>query len=240
MKSPIICFFGHHKCGSRFFRHEVFGALARQDGLRLIAYKIEHPPFRFSRADDLDFFNIRFSAVSDNVSTVLMTGNTAARTVEELDRHNPNWRGVRVLRDPRQVLVSSYAHHRDGHVVSVPNSWVWEKLEHDRPVLQRLPVEEGILYELDNISRDVLEHQVLWELNDERLLTIKLEDFASDPLGHLTAIEDFLGVRLPPVKLNRTNANPDARPWSEVWTPRIAQAFGSRYGAHLSRLGYAF
>ena len=56
----VFVFFGHHKCGSRFFRNEVFGRIAESTGARVRSYKIANPPHHYSRLDDLDLPNIDF------------------------------------------------------------------------------------------------------------------------------------------------------------------------------------
>ena len=43
-----VVLFGHHKCGSRFFRFEVFERIAEINDARVRSYKIVEPPFHYS------------------------------------------------------------------------------------------------------------------------------------------------------------------------------------------------
>lgn len=232
-----IAFFGHHKCASRFFRQEVFARIAETHEAEVLRYKIEEPPYHYSRMDELDLGNIDFSKLTGLGNRVVMFANGSARSVAALDSQEKNWRGVRVIRDPRQVLVSGYFHHRSDHPTE-PN-WVWDQLVEDKPILRDLPEEQGVLYELDNISKQVIEEQILGDFNDERILTIRLEDFSLNPSEHLKKISDFLNIAdLAGLDLNRTFRHAESRPWQNVFTSKIRKVFKERYGDALIELGY--
>ena len=149
-QNPPDCFvfFGHHKCGSRFFRFEVFDTLIEKTGARLRHYQVQNPPFHYSRMDELDLCNIDFSNLGEDGRDVVMFANSSTRSLDKIKSSANHWKGLRIIRDPRQVLVSNYFHHQKGHRIEF-NGWIWDQLAQDRPILEGLPQEEGILYELD-------------------------------------------------------------------------------------------
>ncbi len=234
----VFVFFGHHKCASRFFRNEVFGRIAESTGARVRKYQIENPPHHYSRLDDLDLPNIDFSGLGENGRDVVLFANATQRSLDKIRRTAGDWRGLRIVRDPRQVLVSSYFHHKGGHPYE-GHGWVWDQLKKDKPVLNELPEEEGILHELDHISKHVIEDLILAPFDDERVLTLRLEDFSVDPAGRLAQIAAFLKVPdVAGLNFDNTGANPDSGPWRNHFTSEIRERFKARYGQALIDLGY--
>lgn len=234
-----LVFFGHHKCASRFFRDEVFTVAAEAAGARVRRYQIKEPPFHYSMSDELDLVNIDFSGLGENGRDVVLFSNATMRSLERLNRATQDWRGVRILRDPRQVLVSNYFHHKGEHPTE-GHGWIWDQLAADKPILRELPEEDGLLYELDSISKQIIETQLLAPFDDPRVMTIRIEDFSADPKGHLERISDFLGVaHIAGLDFNRTAANPDSGPWRRHFTSKLRAVFKERYGQALIDLGYA-
>ncbi|WP_425410208.1 glycosyltransferase [Hyphococcus sp.] len=234
-----IVFFGHHKCASRFFRREVFALVAEMTGARLRRYQIDNPPFHYSRMDELDLCNIDFDRMGAEGRDVVVFANSTERSLARIRDAAQDWRGVRVLRDPRQVLVSNYFHHKGGHDFEF-GGWVWDQLKHDKPILQTLPEEDGLLHELDNISKGVIEEQLLAPFDDERVMTLKLEDFSKAPRGMLLEISAFLKVPdIAGLDLGHTFSNPDSASWEKHFTPKLKTVFKDRYGKALIHMGYA-
>lgn len=235
-----LVFFGHHKCASRFFRHEVFSMIAETTGARTRKYEIADPPFHYSRMDELDLCNIDFGGLGKDGRDVVWFANASVRSLTRIQHATEDWKGLRIIRDPRQVLVSDYFHHRGDHPDVSPLGWVWDQLVKDKAILRELPEEEGLLHELNNISRQVIEEQVLAPFDDPRVMTIKIEDFSADPKGHLERIADFLGVaHIAGLDFNRTAANPESGPWRKHFTSKLREVFKERYGQALIDLGYA-
>lgn len=234
-----LVFFGHHKCASRFFRDEVFTVAAEASGARVRRYEVKEAPFHFSLGDELDLVNIDFAGLGENGRDVVLFSNATARSLDRLNRATQDWKGVRILRDPRQVLVSNYFHHKGDHLTEA-SGWVWDQLVRDKPILRELPEEDGLLYELDNISKQVIETQLLAPFDDPRVLTIKIEDFSKDPAGWLKRISNFLGVAdIAGIDLSKMAANPASGPWRRHFTSKLREVFKERYGQALIELGYA-
>lgn len=236
----VFVFFGHHKCASRFFRVEVFRRIATSTGARIRRYKIQSPPFHYSRMDELDLSNINFDGLGHEGRDVVYFANATERCLNKITRSTNDWLGLRVIRDPRQVLVSNYFHHKGDHPHTAEAGWVWDQLVHDKPLLRQLPEEDGILHELDNISKQVIEDQILAPFADDRIKTIRLEDFSSNARKSLNEISQFLKVPdVAGIDLKNTKANPDSSSWNKHFTSKIRGVFKERYGQALIDLGYA-
>ncbi len=237
-----LVFFGHHKCASRFFRNHVFAQIAKSTGASTRRYHVEDPPFHYSRADELDNCNLDLSELGSEKREIVLYANASERSLAKFTRLAPeDWRGIRIIRDPRQVLVSNYFHHRGDHdAISDEAGWVWDQLVVDKPILRELPEADGILHELNNISKDVIENQILAPFEDERIMTIKLEEFALKPAYFCSEISKFLEVpTIAGVNFDAKNANPDAKSWRQVFTTKIRDEFKQRYGERLIEIGYA-
>lgn len=234
-----IVYFGHHKCASRFFRFETFVQIAEMVDGRIRRYEIKNPPFHYTQMDDLDLHNIDLDGLGENGRDIVLFANATERSLGRIQQSTDDWKGLRVLRDPRQVLVSNYFHHKGSHHTEL-NGWVWDKLKTDKPILQELPKEEGLLYELDNISKQVLENQIFAPFSDDRILTLKIEEFSNAPKAAFAQIATFLEAPdIAGVDLTRTGANPQSGPWIEHFTPKVREIFKERYGQALIDLGYA-
>lgn len=232
----LVCF-AHHKGASRLFRFQVFQPLAEALGRKVIRYEALTPFFVFRETEALELHNVRFDKIAASSNAVIIFGNSGPRVVRAMKTASSDFRGIHVLRDPRQMFVSGYFHHLEGHDILWPGFY-WEKLAEDRPRLQRLDLEQGLLYELENISADVLGQLEAWE-DDERILNVRVEDLVRDPPATLARMLAFLGVEGDPrIDLRNLTANPDSRDWRTVFTPRVTAAFKERFGNLLIRYGY--
>lgn len=237
-----IAFFGHHKCGSRFFRMSLLAPLLTANGYEVLKYDIRERPFHFRLAHELDLRNIEFDRFSEPGRKLLNLSNASGEVVAETFKAAPDLRGVHVVRDPRQVLVSDYFHHREGHNVESPVGWVWDALKEDRPHLLALPLEDGLIYELDHITHDVFENQLAAWRQHPNVIEFRMEEFAGAD-GYdwpaMARLVEFLGVEeRPPLKFEQVFANAEAKSWRDVFTPRLTDLFKRRWGQLLIDLGY--
>ncbi len=174
-EKPLIGFFGHHKCATTWVVHFVNYVCRltgrktesldnpRQYGGDLEAYRKEQ------KIDFLFMRNSRWSEVKDV----------------------PFTRGVHLIRDPRDILVSAYFSHRNSHPTEG-----WPELVEHRKCLRAVSQEDGLLLEMDFSAPD-LEDMATWHYQDERVLELKFEQLISDPFqsmltafSHLDVLDD--------------------------------------------------
>lgn len=188
---------------------------------------------------DLDLFNIDFRALPTMNGPVVLLSNAGTPVVDAINQHLSDYRGVRVLRDPRQLLVSNYFHHLNGHNVESPAGWVWDRLKAHRARLQASDLEHGLLLELESITADLMENQIIPWRPDPRVLEYKIEEFRPvgsdfDRLGEHLQLEVTISV-----DVSRKFGNPQAASWPDVMTKKVKDAFKARWGEALIDLGYA-
>lgn len=236
-----IIFFGHHKCASRFFRFTLMAEFAKLNNYRWTQYDVINKPFHFSTLHDLDLQNIDWHLLQDDQPVIVNVLNSGTPVMNTIYRHaTKGFRGIHVTRDPRQLLISAYFHHLEGHPTET-EIWVWDKLIEDRKILQTLNREDGVLYELDNISKDIFDNQFFCWKKDDRILEVELDDFNRDIEKSIANIGSFLGLsKLPEIEVNDNSkrANSASCKWQEVFTPKIKDIFKERYGKYLIDMGY--
>lgn len=242
ISQPHIVFFGHHKCGSRFFRLRVLEPLAEMNGYEVVRYNIRSAPFHHSRLDELDMKNTEFSRLGGDKPIMLLLANSSPRVVGEVMRRRPHFLGLHVVRDPRQIWVSNYFHHRDRHPTESRAGWVWDRLMKDRPILRDSSLEEGLRHELQSITQDVLAGQVEPWRPRPNTLEVRLEDFQDAHTSDHPRVQhvvDHLGLTLRPEPYDLMHsANATSQPWQDVLTPPLKAVFKRRYGLLLTDLGY--
>ena len=74
-------------------------------------YRVENPPFHFSRGEDLDLCNMHFDNLGVEQTDIVLFGKPSLRSLRIIQQSSDDWKGLRILRDPRQALVSDYFHH---------------------------------------------------------------------------------------------------------------------------------
>lgn len=236
-----LIFFGHHKCGSRFFRFVFFDSIAKALNLPTVRYTIPESrrPFHFDRLDMLDLENIDMVQVRASQPKIILFSNATARSLNLVQNNDKMWLGLRVIRDPRQILASNYFHHTGDHIASSPGGWVWVTLKRDQPILRSLPLEDGLIYELDHITGEILEEQISEPFDDSRVLTVKLENFSKTPYDQAKVILDFLSISRPIIfDPEKQFKNPKSSSWRECFSPRVINRFKEQYGDLLIKLGY--
>ena len=108
----------------------------------------------------------------------------------------------------------------------------------DRPVLQSLSVEEGLLYELENITKTVIEDQMLAWVPDERIIEARLEDANKDKEGFLNRLQEHLKIEvMPSIDWALNYSGSGAQHWRNHFTPRLEAVFMERYGTALVDMG---
>ena len=92
--------------------------------------------------------------------------------------------GIHILRNPLDIIVSAYYSHRQTHPVEY-----WPMLAKQRNILLTASEHDGMLLTLSFLERDDFDansvgplHAIRhWDFNDERFLTVRMEDVVRDP-----------------------------------------------------------
>ncbi len=203
-KSKLLFYFGHHKCASTWisgiirqtcyrvgiqfvdvnFGHFLDKYLA--SGLRpgFISYSPEY----LHKILSLVFKNIylRKSSV-----TFIAYKNADFRYLSKLD----NFKGFHVIRDPRDIVVSSYFSHLYSHPTKG-----WSSLIKHREKLRKVSKEEGLLIQMKYpLIKSVFMHLSTWNYSQQNVLEIKMEDLVQTPYETFLSLFGFLGL------VNETN-----------------------------------
>lgn len=168
----LIAYFGHHKCASTWLG-DIAGEMCAATGL--VHAQVTNPRM-FDR--DLKAF------ASRKRLDFLVYTNANWKFVSVLD----DYRAFHVIRDPRDIVVSSYFSHLHSH----PTAGWPELIEHRRQ-LQQVDKEQG-MYVVIDFLQDVMEDLATWDYADQRILELKMEDVVRSPEQSLVKAFAFLGL----------------------------------------------
>lgn len=198
----LLCFFAHHRCGSSW-TNDMLKAVSHAAGWRhRVAHNTDmfgHDPGRFCR---------------ENRVELLTFSNAKSEYLQGL----PPFSGLHLVRDPRDVLVSSYFSHRFSHPTNL-----WPELIEHRRELQALSEQEGLLRELD-CRAEQFEDMRAWQYGAPNILEKKMEDVISDPAVQLAEIFTHWG-RLAP-DLGSTGSR------TRAFCNRVAESLERRAGRY--------
>jgi hypothetical protein len=130
-------------------------------------------------------FNYNIATFCDrNDVGILSDVNSRYKYVKQVD----SYLGYHVVRDPRDILVSSYFSSLKTHSASN-----WPELETHRAALSEATREDGLFLEIDFIA-DVFEALENWNYEDPRILEVKMEDLMQDNYSGFMKIAVHLGL----------------------------------------------
>ena len=170
--AALLAYFGHHKCASSWIA-DIARELCSAAGL--VYANVTNP--RMFQGDLKSF-------ASRNRLDFLAYANANRTFVSALD----NFRGFHVIRDPRDIVVSSYFSHLHSH-----STTDWPELVEHRRQLQAVDQERGMYIVIDFIQ-DVLDDISTWDYADPRVLELKMEDLIKAPGARLLETFAFLGL----------------------------------------------
>jgi len=170
----VYCLFAHHRSASTWTGGILY-QLSALTGWRCVTI---HDPDRLP-TDLVTYCDRR--AVD-----LLVFTNARGEFLDQL----PDYRGVHLVRDPRDILVSSYFSHRFSHPIID-----WPELEAHRRELRELNEEQGLLEELDCRARQFAE-MAEWPYGERRVVEWKLEQLLQQPESCFNKLLDFWGYEL--------------------------------------------
>lgn len=185
----------------------------------------------------------------------------------DTERLDSDFRIVRFVRDPRDLVVSGYFYHKRGaepwfRQVS-PTAEYWAAINANVPAgmpkgesyadyLAGLSVEEGLMAEIE-FRKYHFESLRLWS-DDERIRLYRYEDILGREADvfdgifrfyQLTRLERRIGTWLADYysvhrRINDTHIrNSQPGQWRQEFTPRVEKYFNERYDDAVALLGYA-
>jgi hypothetical protein len=169
--APLMAYFGQHKSGSTWL-NRITMSLCKKAGI---------PAAQFSKRSDFDHDLGQY--VAQRGIRCVAWNNAEWELVKDL-----NFRAFHVVRDPRDVLVSAYYSHLKTHPTKD-----WPQLAQFRPFVEKAEMEDALFMEIGFIP-DVFRRFREWNLDDPRVMNLRLEDISPDPVNKLRKAYQFIGL----------------------------------------------
>jgi Sulfotransferase domain len=179
----LVAYFGHHKCATQWMK-----GLVR--GIGAVVGRTVH---RYSHARG---FGYDLSAIPEPASTIICYTNADFHHVAGVD----NLRGWHMVRDPRDIVVSSYFSYLHSHPAQVyggkddaSRQRSLRGLPQHRETLRAVTQSEGLMLEL---QRRGTQFRVMaeWDYDQENVLELRMEDVIEDAVAALRDITSFVGL----------------------------------------------
>jgi hypothetical protein len=103
--------------------------------------------------------------------------------------------GFHLIRDPRDIVVSSYFSHMNSHPTKFWNL-EWPELVPHREALRTVDHDAGLMKEID-FSGWMIDTMATWDYNQPGMLEVKMEDLTADPLAGWTRIFEHMDMLEP-------------------------------------------
>jgi Sulfotransferase domain len=177
----LVAYFGHHKCATQWMK-----GLVR--GIGAVVGRTVH---RYSHARGFGYDLMR---VSDPASAIVCYTNADFHHVAGVE----NLRGWHMVRDPRDIVVSSYFSYLHSHPAQVyggadaaSRRRGLRGLAQHRETLQAVTQSEGLMLEL---QRRGTQFRVMaeWDYNHPCILELRMEDVIADPVAAMRDITSFV------------------------------------------------
>lgn len=166
------------------------------------------------------------------------------------------FRGLHMIRDPRDVIISGAFYHRHA-----AEKWLHRRqwrfgLKSYQTAINACPTEEeALLFEMENAASHTIREMLNWDYTNPRFFEVRYEDLVQDrSLEIFRRIFIFLGyeeAELPSLlEIARQNSlfsgcrkphhvrSGKVAQWKEHFTPALRARFVELFGDALERLGY--
>ena len=182
----VLAYFGHHKCGTKM----VMGIVARASRYMGLKYDSFHSPKMWG----YDKNHKTLNEVVAEFNLDFVTYNNADRIYIGADG---KFLGIHVIRDPRDIIVSSYFSHRYSHSTNQ-----WPELVDFREVLERLPQNDGLLesmkftanLKIDGWDINLFDSLMNWNYSLPNIMEVKFERLVNNPYQIFLDMFEFLGI----------------------------------------------
>ncbi|MGH6849425.1 MAG: sulfotransferase domain-containing protein [Methylocella sp.] len=206
-KQKILAYFGHHKCATTLML-KIINEVCDYTGRKHAYY---HSPKMWGYKSG---FTLNKAADENELDFVSYT-DADLNYIGGLDR----FRGIHVIRDPRDIAISAYFSHRYSH-----SNDEWPELAEFRKELERLPKDEGILENFkftaqlptDGWNINLFDTMKEWNYQAENVLEVRFEDLIRDPYQNFLAMFGFLGL----LEFSEPSASSLLRHCVRKWRPR--------------------
>lgn len=166
----MYAYFGHHRCAT-LWTTTIIKAISRELGLRTAQEdRYEKLPADLSQVNFLIHLN-----ATDGI----------IQQLAGLD-----YRGFHVIRDPRDILVSSYFSDKYSHPV------YGQQFAQFREQLSTVEFDEGLRMELDRRGAE-FEALARWDYHNSRVYETRYEVLTTAPFDEFSKILAFLGIPMP-------------------------------------------
>jgi hypothetical protein len=167
-----LFYFGHHKCATKWI-NSILISVCRDMGWSFTNF---HNPKLFD-------FDLEEVIRKRQLDFIAYTG----ANFEYVAKLQMEYKGFHVIRDPRDIIVSSYF----SSLISHPTNR-WPELIPHRQKLNQVTKDEGLLLEMDFI-RDVIESLATWNYGCPNILELRFEDVVVSPYQSFLDIFQYLG-----------------------------------------------
>lgn len=180
---PLYAIYGHHKCATMWLQgiaRRICRSLGLEFGVVYDEFQFEHDLPGYVAAHGVEF---------------LLYGSADIRYAGTLPPH----RGVHIVRDPRDIVVSAYYSHLHSH-----STQDWKELIAHREKLQGLDKDQGLAEEIRFRERS-FRHIESWDYGQEHVLEIRFEDVVRSGYETMLAAFGHLGLVAEPEVYTRGN-----------------------------------
>lgn len=187
-----LAFFCHHKCASTYIS-KILRQVTHSLGLTMHKeFLSQRLPLGYEKyPEQVQRINRAYNSIYKSNYQVLFHGNADNAVVEMLLKRG-TFKGVHVIRDPRDLLVSAYFWHRANKILvhTGLNHWIKDRYEQ----LNSMPnLEAGLLLELD-FCECYFQSFAEWDYQSDAILEVRFEQLISDPTHTFTQMFNFVGI----------------------------------------------